>query len=67
MIISASQSSEGYSTTTADLFVFRSGQIIHLGVIPTDWGNGGAAGNKSKDDLRSMARSKPGCGEIVSG
>lgn len=49
MIISASQSSEGYSTTTADLFVFRSGQIVHLGVIPTDWGNGGAAGSKSKE------------------
>ncbi|WP_157817164.1 hypothetical protein [Bradyrhizobium sp. SK17] len=49
MIISADQSSEGYSTTTADLFVFRSGQIVRLGTIPTDWGNGGAAGSKSKE------------------
>ncbi|QPF83020.1 hypothetical protein IC762_25215 [Bradyrhizobium genosp. L] len=48
MIVSGSETAQGYTDGAASLYAFRSGGIVPLGTIPTEWDNGGAEEDDGK-------------------
>jgi len=48
MTVNGGISQQGYSNDLTDFYVFRSGSIVSLGMVPTGWSNSGAEEDNSK-------------------